>query len=118
MDKSGLVTLSSVYPMAVTVERLLDAVTSRGLTIFARIDHAKNATDVGLELRPTELVIFGNGKGGTPIMLASPRSAIDLPMKALVWQEDDGQVWLAYNDPRWLAAATRSAPQPARRWTP
>ena len=118
MDKSGLVTLSSAYPMAVTVERLLDAVTSRGLTIFARIDHAKNATDVGLELRPTELVIFGNGKGGTPIMLASPRSAIDLPMKALVWQEDDGQVWLAYNDPRWLAAATRSAPQPARRWTP
>jgi uncharacterized protein (DUF302 family) len=103
MDKSGLVTLSSAYPMAVTVQRLVDAVTSRGLTIFARIDHAKNASDAGLELRPTELVVFGNGKGGTPIMQASPRSAIDLPMKALVWQEDDEQVWLAYNDPRWLA---------------
>jgi uncharacterized protein (DUF302 family) len=103
MDKSGLVTIVSSFSPEATVQRLVDAIAARGLSVFARVDHAKNAADAGLELRPTELVIFGNAKGGTPIMSANQRSGIDLPMKALVWQDAEGHVWLAYNDPRWLA---------------
>ena len=74
-----------------------------GLTVFARIDHAAGAAEVGLSLRPTELLVFGNAKGGTPLMQAAQTIGIDLPLKALVWQDASGGTWLSYNDPSWLA---------------
>ena len=73
------------------------------MTVFARIDHAAGAQAVGLSLRPTELLIFGNARGGTPLMAAAPTSGIDLPLKALAWQDADGKVWLSYDEPRWIA---------------
>jgi uncharacterized protein (DUF302 family) len=73
------------------------------MTVFARIDHAAGAAEVGLPLRPTELLIFGNAKGGTPLMQAEQVIGIDLPLKALVWQDEAGVTWLSYNDPTWLA---------------
>ena len=74
----------------------------RGLTVFARVDHAAGAADVNLSLRPTDLLIFGNAKGGTAVMQASQTAGIDLPLKALVWQDGDGSTWLSYNDPAWI----------------
>jgi uncharacterized protein (DUF302 family) len=71
--------------------------------VFARIDHAAGATQVGLSLRPTEVLIFGNAKGGTPLMQSDQRVGIDLPLKALVWEDADGNTWLSYNDPKWIA---------------
>jgi uncharacterized protein (DUF302 family) len=85
------------------MDRLEADVRSKGLTIFARIDHAAGAAAVGLPLRPTELLIFGNAKGGTPLMQAGQSAAIDLPLKALVHQDAEGVVWLSYNDPSWVA---------------
>ena len=85
------------------MDRLVDSVTRHGMTIFARIDHAAAAKDVGMSLSPTEVLIFGNPKGGTPLMQAAQTLGIDLPLKALVWQDDAGTTWLGYNDPRWLA---------------
>jgi uncharacterized protein (DUF302 family) len=85
------------------MDRLVAEVQARGLTVFARIDHAAGARDAGLTLRPTELVIFGNAKGGTPLMHANQAIGIDLPLKALVWQDASGNTWLSYNDPAWLA---------------
>jgi uncharacterized protein (DUF302 family) len=79
------------------------AVKAKSLTVFARVDHAAGAVAAGLKLRPTELLIFGNARGGTPLMEADQRIGIDLPLKALVYQDDAGKVWLAYNDPSWLA---------------
>jgi uncharacterized protein (DUF302 family) len=73
------------------------------MTVFARIDHAAGAAAVGLSLRPTELLIFGNAKGGTPLMQSTQTIGIDLPLKALVWQDASGSTWLSYNDPSWLA---------------
>jgi uncharacterized protein (DUF302 family) len=83
--------------------RLEAAVKAKGLTVFARVDHAAGAAEVGLSLRPTDLLIFGNAKGGTPLMQAVQTVGIDLPLKALVWQDASGNTWLAYNDPAWLA---------------
>ena len=77
--------------------------TSRGMTVMARIDHGAAAAKVGLELRPTEVVFFGNPSAGTPLMQAAQTMAIDLPLRALVWQDAEGRTWLAYNDPEWLA---------------
>ena len=85
------------------MDRLAAAVTSRGISIIARIDHAAAAAAVGMELRPTEVLIFGNPQAGTPLMQAVQTIGIDLPLKALVWQDESGAAWLAYNDPRWLA---------------
>jgi uncharacterized protein (DUF302 family) len=85
------------------MDRLEAAVTTRGMTIFARIDHAAGARDAGLSLRPTELLIFGNAKAGTPLMQAAQSIGIDLPLKALVWQDASGDTWISYNDPSWLA---------------
>jgi uncharacterized protein (DUF302 family) len=73
------------------------------MTVFARIDHAAGAAEVGLSLRPTELVIFGNAKGGTPLMQSIQTIGIDLPLKVLVWQDESGSTWISYNDPAWLA---------------
>ena len=76
---------------------------AKGLVVFAQIDHAAAAADVGLSLRPTELLVFGNAKGGTPLMQAVQTIGVDLPLKALVWQDASGVTWLSYNDPGWLA---------------
>src|SRR6202166_509192 len=103
MPQDGLITLSSRYPARDTVERLLGALAKRNLTVFARIDHAAGAASAGLELRPTEVVIFGNPKGGTALMQDRQSAGIDLPLKVLVWQDADGKVWLSYNDPAWIA---------------
>jgi uncharacterized protein (DUF302 family) len=85
------------------MNRLEAAVKARGLTVFARIDHAAGAAGVGLPLRPTELLIFGNAKGGTPLMQSVQTIGIDLPPKALVWQDAARSTWLSFNDPNWLA---------------
>jgi uncharacterized protein (DUF302 family) len=100
---NGLVTLPSAHDVATTVDRLAAALDARRVTIFARIDHAAGAADAGLPLRPTTLVIFGNPATGTPLMQAAQISGIDLPLKALVWQNVDGAAHLTYNDPAWIA---------------
>jgi uncharacterized protein (DUF302 family) len=99
----GLVTLRSSHTPKDTMYKLETEVKSKGLTIFARIDHAAGAADVGLSLRPTELLIFGNAKGSTPLMQVTQTIGIDLPLKALVWQDASGSTYLSYNDPIWLA---------------
>ncbi len=99
----GLVTLPSNYPVPDTIDRLSEAVTAAQLRIFARVDHAAGAREVGLELRPTELLIFGNARGGTPLMQDKQTAGIDLPLKALAWTDESGQTWLSYNDPAWIA---------------
>jgi uncharacterized protein (DUF302 family) len=102
-DRDGLVTIRSAHSVPETIDRLVAAVTSRGLNVFARIDHAAGAASVSQELRPTLLVIFGNPRGGTPLMQDRQTAGIDLPVKALAWEDADGAVWLTYNDPHWLA---------------
>src|ERR1700742_198780 len=99
---SGLITLASKYTPKDTVDRLVAAVTARGMAVLARIDHAAAAHAVGLELRPTEVVLFGNPKAGTPLMQAIQTIGIDLPLKALVWEGADGKARVSYNDPIWL----------------
>jgi uncharacterized protein (DUF302 family) len=103
MAADGLTTLRSSYGPKDTIERLEAEVKARGMTVFARIDHAAGAAAVGLTLRPTEVVIFGNANGGTPLMQSTQTVGIDLPLKALVWQDAAGSTWLSYNDPSWLA---------------
>ena len=101
MDQ-GLVHLRSPYSVADTMSRLEGIVQRKGLTIVARIDHSGDAARVGLKLRPTHLLIVGNPISGTPLMIASPSVAIDLPLKALVWQSDQQEVWLSYNSPAYV----------------
>jgi uncharacterized protein (DUF302 family) len=103
MAADGLIKVQSSHAPADTMERLVAEVRAKGLTVFARIDHAAGAKEVGLALRPTELVIFGNAKGGTPLMQSNQEIGIDLPLKALVWQDASGGTWISYNDPAWLA---------------
>jgi uncharacterized protein (DUF302 family) len=100
----GLVTLQSSHDVATTLERLTAALEAKGVRVFARIDHAAGAASVGLALRPATLVIFGNPAAGTPLMQAAQTVGIDLPLKALVWQDAQGVVHLTYNDPAWIAA--------------
>lgn len=104
MTANGLVTIPSRHSVKETIDRLEAEARAKGMTVFARVDHAAGATAAGMALRPTELVIFGNAKGGTPLMQASQAIGIDLPLKALAWEDDAGEVWLAYNDLAWLAA--------------
>jgi uncharacterized protein (DUF302 family) len=103
MTPNGLATCMSSHGPKETMDRLVAAVTRRGMTLLARIDHAAAAAKVGMELRPTEVVLFGNPRGGTPLMQAVQTMGIDLPLKALVWQDAAGKTWLGYNDPNWLA---------------
>ena len=98
----GIVHLGSPYPVPETLERLDSVLRSRGLTVFARVDHSGEAEKVGLKMRPTHLVIFGSPKAGTPLMVAAPTLAIDLPLKALVWEDAGGRVWVSYNSPEFL----------------
>jgi uncharacterized protein (DUF302 family) len=107
MAQDGLITLFSRYPARDTMDRLLAALAKRNMTVFARIDHAAGAASAGLELRPTEVVIFGNPKGGTALMQDRQSAGIDLPLKALIWQDAAGKVWLTYNDPAWIAQRHR-----------
>jgi uncharacterized protein (DUF302 family) len=103
MTPDGLVVRASAFGPGETVDRLIAAVTGRGLTVMARIDHAAAAAQAGLQLRPTEVVMFGNPRGGTPLMQVAQTIGVDLPLRALVWQDEAGRTWLGYNDPRWLA---------------
>jgi uncharacterized protein (DUF302 family) len=99
----GLTTIPSSFAAKETMDRLETAVKAKGLTVFARVDHAAGAAAAGLPLRPTELLIFGNARGGTPLMQADQAVGIDLPLKALVYEDASGKVWLVYNNPAWLA---------------
>jgi uncharacterized protein (DUF302 family) len=103
MAADGLTTIPSSYGPKDTMNRLEAAVKAKGMTVFARIDHAAGASTVGLSLRPTEVLIFGNAKAGTPLMQSVQTIGLDLPLKALVWQDISGKTWLSYNDPAWLA---------------
>lgn len=98
----GIISKPSKYSVPETIHRLETIVTSKGIKIFALVDHSGEAEKAGLAMPPTQLLIFGNPKGGTPAMLAEPLLAIDLPLKALAWQDASGQVWLSYNDPAYL----------------
>ena len=100
---NGIVNVSSNHSVDETVDRLKSILQSKGITLFAVIDHSGEAAKVGMKMRPTKLLIFGNPKGGTPLMLAAPSIAIDLPMKILVWEDAQGKVWLSYNSPEYLA---------------
>ncbi len=101
-EDNGLVTVKSVHSVQQTGDRLESALKGKGMTVFARIDHAQGAKKVDKELRPTQLVIFGNPKAGTPLMQCAQSVAIDLPQKALIWEDKNGGVWLSYNDPQYL----------------
>jgi uncharacterized protein (DUF302 family) len=103
MPADGLTSLASGFGPEETVARLEAAIAAKGLTLFARIDHAAGAAQVGLPLRPTVLFVFGNARGGTPLMQAAQTAGIDLPLKALVWEDAAGKTWLSYNDPAWVA---------------
>jgi uncharacterized protein (DUF302 family) len=103
MAADGLTTVPSSFGPKETMDRLEAGVKAKGLTVFARIDHAAGAAEVRLPLQPTELLIFGNARGGTPLMQANQTIGIDLPLKALAWQDASGKTWLSYNDPGWLA---------------
>lgn len=100
----GLVQVQSPYAPGETMDRLEAVVTERGLNVFARIDHKAGAEQVGEALKPTELLIFGNPQGGTPFMQCAQSVGIDLPLKALVWEDAQGTIWLGYNDPAFIAA--------------
>jgi uncharacterized protein (DUF302 family) len=103
MTPEGLTICASSRGPDETLRRLEDAINSRGMTVFARIDHAAAAAEVGLRLRPTTVLIFGSARAGTPLMQTAQTMGIDLPLKALVWQDAESKTWIAYNDPTWLA---------------
>jgi uncharacterized protein (DUF302 family) len=99
---AGIIDLSSRYSVPETLARLQSILNEKDIKVFALIDHSGEADKAGLKMRPTQLLIFGNPKGGTPLMVAAPRLAIDLPLKALAWEDADGKVWLSYNSPEYL----------------
>jgi len=100
----GLIVVKSNHSVAATADKLETVLSEKGMKIMNRIDHAAGAESAGLELRPTEVVIFGNPKVGSPLMQCAQSVAVDLPQKALVWEDESGQVWLGYNDPQYLKA--------------
>lgn len=102
MSVDGLIAVASRHGPNETLERLETAVTRRGMTVVARVDHGAAGERVGMALRRTVVVLFGNPRAGTPLMQAAQTIAIDLPLKALVWQDEKDQAWLGYNDPAWL----------------
>jgi uncharacterized protein (DUF302 family) len=99
---NGLVRIASPRSVPETIQRLEEVLRAKGMTIFARIDHSGEAAKVGLEMHPTQVLLFGSPKGGTPVMVAAPSVAIDLPLKALVAEDDQGKVWVTYNSPEYL----------------
>jgi uncharacterized protein (DUF302 family) len=98
----GMTSIQSSFGPKKTMDRLEAEIRAQGMTVFARIDHSAGASEVGLTLAPTELIIFGNARAGTPLMQASQTAGIDLPLKALVWQDTAGKTWLSYNEPGWI----------------
>jgi uncharacterized protein (DUF302 family) len=104
----GLIVRPSSFGPEETMDRLAAAVTGHGMTVLARIDHAAAAAEVGMALPPTAVLVFGNPRAGTPLMQAAPTIAIDLPLRALVWQDEAGRTWIACNEPRWLAERHRA----------
>ena len=102
-SSNGLISIKSNHTVPSTTDRLEQLLLDKGMNVFARIDHAKGAASIDKTLRATQLIIFGNPMSGTPLMQASQSAAIDLPMKALVSEDSDGQVWLTYNDPTYIA---------------
>jgi uncharacterized protein (DUF302 family) len=98
----GLKTIASSFGPKETMERLESEISAKGMKVFARVDHAAGAADAGLFLRPTDLIIFGNARAGTPLLQASQTVGIDLPLKALVWQDEGGKTWLSYYEPNWI----------------
>lgn len=102
MTPEGMSVLESRFGPTETRDRLVAAISAHGMAVMAHIDHAEAAAKVGLELRPTEVFLFGNPRGGTPLMQAAQTVGIDLPLKALIWQDADGKTWLGYNRPDWI----------------
>jgi uncharacterized protein (DUF302 family) len=102
MPENGMVHLTSPYPFAETIKRLESLLQAQGLAIFCRIDHSGEAEKAGLKMPATQVIIFGSPKGGTPLTIASPTLAIDLPLKALIWEDGDSKVWVSYNSPEYL----------------
>jgi uncharacterized protein (DUF302 family) len=103
MRDNGLTTIASAHSVKQTIELIESDIESKGMTVFARIDHAAGAKEVGLALAPTQLLIFGNAKAGTPLMQSNQQIGIDLPLKMLAWEDASGKTWLTFNDPAWLA---------------
>jgi len=101
-NENGMVHRASPYCVDETLEKLGAVLQSLGIPILAKIDHSGGAAAMGLEMKPTKLLIFGNAKAGTPLMLAAPTLALDLPLKALVWEDAEGKVWVSYNTPQYL----------------
>jgi uncharacterized protein (DUF302 family) len=99
---NGVIDVPSRYSVPETLTRLQAILKEKGMTVFALVDHSGEAEKVGLAMRPTQLLIFGSPKGGTPLMVAAPSLAIDLPLKALAWQDGQGKMWLSYNSPEYL----------------
>ena len=102
--ENGIVSIASTHSVPETLDRLESIAKAKSITIFARIDFSGDAVRNGLEMRPTQLLIFGNPKAGTPLMVASPSAALDLPLKALVWEDATGKVWVSYNAPEYIGA--------------
>jgi uncharacterized protein (DUF302 family) len=98
----GVIILASYHPVVRTVDRLESLLKEKGVLVFARIDFSGDAARAGLQMRPEQLLIFGNPKGGTPLMQAVPTVGLDLPLKALVWEDSESKTWLAYNDPKYI----------------
>jgi uncharacterized protein (DUF302 family) len=103
----GLTSIRSRLGPKETMHRLEAEIRAQGMTVFARIDHSAGAAEIGLTLPPTDLIIFGNARGGTPLMQFAQTVGIDLPLKALVWEDASGQTWLSYNEPSWIAQRHR-----------
>jgi len=99
---NGIITVKSSHEVKATADRLENTLKQKGMTVFIRIDHTAGAQKVGQKLRPTELIVFGNPKVGTPLMQCRQSTAIDLPQKALIWEDEEGTVWFSYNDPNYL----------------
>jgi uncharacterized protein (DUF302 family) len=98
----GIIDIPSNHSVDETVEKLKGILQAKGITLFALVDHSGEAEKVGMKMRPTKLLIFGSPKAGTPVMLAAPSSAIDLPLKILIWEDAQGKVWVSYNSPVYL----------------
>jgi uncharacterized protein (DUF302 family) len=101
-DERGIVRIRSQYSAAVTMQRLESLLHERAIVVFARIDFSGDAARAGLTMRPEQLLVFGNPRAGTPLMVAAPTAGLDLPLKALVWEDEAGQTWIACNDPRYI----------------
>ncbi len=110
-NNKGLIDVPSNHSVDETVERLKGILQAKGITLFALVDHSGEAAKSGMKMRPTKLLIFGNPKGGTPVMLAAPSSAIDLPLKILVWEDVQGKVLITYNSPVYLQARHKLPPE-------